>query len=147
MNTYKKLLLGLGVASLLALPAFIFAQKVFADVNNITKADWQSATYRVTQTWNCGGKVVPEIVLVSDIDGVSGSYPFIDKKCDSTFNLYYFGSGDFVCNQSNLQSDNSFGIKVTAGPKPFPSGGDRKSTRLNSSHHSISYAVFCLKKK
>src|SRR5207245_3532469 len=26
-------------------------------------------------------------------------------------------------------------------------GGDRKSTRLNSSHGSISYAVFCLKKK
>src|SRR6266568_8088801 len=26
-------------------------------------------------------------------------------------------------------------------------GGDRKSTRLNSSHSSISYAVFCLKKK
>src|SRR5574337_1312515 len=26
-------------------------------------------------------------------------------------------------------------------------GEDRKSTRLNSSHHSISYAVFCLKKK
>src|SRR5438309_7289225 len=27
------------------------------------------------------------------------------------------------------------------------SAGDRKSTRLNSSHSSISYAVFCLKKK
>src|SRR3989337_4036434 len=27
------------------------------------------------------------------------------------------------------------------------SGSDRKSTRLNSSHGSISYAVFCLKKK
>src|SRR5437868_9746551 len=27
------------------------------------------------------------------------------------------------------------------------SGRDRKSTRLNSSHVSISYAVFCLKKK
>src|SRR5690348_18055202 len=26
-------------------------------------------------------------------------------------------------------------------------GGDRKSTRLNSSHPSISYAVFCLKRK
>src|SRR2546426_4868686 len=26
-------------------------------------------------------------------------------------------------------------------------GGDRKSTRLNSSHLVISYAVFCLKKK
>src|SRR2546427_964882 len=27
------------------------------------------------------------------------------------------------------------------------SGADRKSTRLNSSHSQISYAVFCLKKK
>src|SRR5207249_5835580 len=29
----------------------------------------------------------------------------------------------------------------------FLLGGDRKRTRLNSSHVSISYAVFCLKKK
>src|SRR5256885_7210516 len=29
----------------------------------------------------------------------------------------------------------------------FYSGTDRKSTRLNSSHLVISYAVFCLKKK
>src|SRR2546430_7599083 len=28
-----------------------------------------------------------------------------------------------------------------------PHTGDRKSTRLNSSHSQISYAVFCLKKK
>src|SRR5256885_5605727 len=28
-----------------------------------------------------------------------------------------------------------------------PDNGDRKSTRLNSSHLVISYAVFCLKKK
>src|SRR5437868_14687436 len=34
-----------------------------------------------------------------------------------------------------------FSFSVTAGR------GDRKSTRLNSSHVSISYAVFCLKKK
>src|SRR5438874_11029495 len=32
-------------------------------------------------------------------------------------------------------------------PGPTPSGRDRKSTRLNSSHVEISYAVFCLKKK
>src|SRR5690348_17512965 len=31
--------------------------------------------------------------------------------------------------------------------RPSDTGGDRKSTRLNSSHPSISYAVFCLKKK
>src|SRR2546427_4717575 len=29
----------------------------------------------------------------------------------------------------------------------LPSAEDRKSTRLNSSHSQISYAVFCLKKK
>src|SRR5882672_12553946 len=32
-------------------------------------------------------------------------------------------------------------------PRSRGRGGDRKSTRLNSSHTVISYAVFCLKKK
>src|SRR2546422_6506037 len=32
-------------------------------------------------------------------------------------------------------------------PWPHRTRGDRKSTRLNSSHGYISYAVFCLKKK
>src|SRR5690242_21554229 len=32
-------------------------------------------------------------------------------------------------------------------PEMIAHFGDRKSTRLNSSHMSISYAVFCLKKK
>src|SRR5688572_32915314 len=32
-------------------------------------------------------------------------------------------------------------------PLFVPLGRDRKSTRLNSSHSQISYAVFCLKKK
>src|SRR5687768_17964587 len=32
-------------------------------------------------------------------------------------------------------------------PEPEPATQDRKSTRLNSSHGYISYAVFCLKKK
>src|SRR5215469_17666627 len=32
-------------------------------------------------------------------------------------------------------------------PVARPCAGDRKSTRLNSSHVEISYAVFCLKKK
>src|SRR2546426_5716483 len=33
------------------------------------------------------------------------------------------------------------------GGRPDPPRRDRKSTRLNSSHLVISYAVFCLKKK
>src|SRR5206468_5744434 len=44
-----------------------------------------------------------------------------------------------------------FGRKATVpgGPAAFAlkTGADRKSTRLNSSHDQISYAVFCLKKK
>src|SRR5438876_2019947 len=46
-------------------------------------------------------------------------------------------------------------MRETLTPRPFPlhlpigaeQDLDRKSTRLNSSHPSISYAVFCLKKK
>src|SRR5256885_5719943 len=35
----------------------------------------------------------------------------------------------------------------TIGKRRAPSRSDRKSTRLNSSHLVISYAVFCLEKK
>src|SRR5438094_3808278 len=38
------------------------------------------------------------------------------------------------------------GQLITAPDRPIPKQ-DRKSTRLNSSHRTISYAVFCLKKK
>src|SRR5437660_5813661 len=37
--------------------------------------------------------------------------------------------------------------QALSGPGPVVVGLDRKSTRLNSSHVAISYAVFCLKKK
>src|SRR2546430_8516824 len=38
-------------------------------------------------------------------------------------------------------------VRVRGGTKFAERGRDRKSTRLNSSHSQISYAVFCLKKK
>src|SRR2546422_3357411 len=41
----------------------------------------------------------------------------------------------------------SRGIPSELRPRRFPRDTDRKSTRLNSSHGYISYAVFCLKKK
>src|SRR5947199_3920543 len=48
-------------------------------------------------------------------------------------------------NQSHLSRRRKRG---RSGSHCFGSGlGDRKSTRLNSSHLGISYAVFCLKKK
>src|SRR5438309_9286091 len=49
----------------------------------------------------------------------------------------------FCALQVNLRSaKNDIRLEVCR-----PRRGDRKSTRLNSSHSSISYAVFCLKKK
>src|SRR3712207_7758914 len=39
------------------------------------------------------------------------------------------------------------GFQVTRKMEGVALVGDRKSTRLNSSHANISYAVFCLKKK
>src|SRR5205085_9605947 len=38
-------------------------------------------------------------------------------------------------------------VVTKGGPGGTSKGLDRKSTRLNSSHSQISYAVFCLKKK
>src|SRR2546429_5904000 len=58
-----------------------------------------------------------------------------------TVQTYYF-RGDSACHESNLVDwlrDEQRG--------DGPHGRDRKSTRLNSSHGYISYAVFCLKKK
>src|SRR5437870_7235088 len=45
----------------------------------------------------------------------------------------------FQCNRQILDE--------AAAPALGEAGEDRKSTRLNSSHVAISYAVFCLKKK
>src|SRR5438445_5669805 len=55
------------------------------------------------------------------------------------------------CGESNWAliagppSPGKVGLPLTADPRSAPK--DRKSTRLNSSHANISYAVFCLKKK
>src|SRR3712207_7179379 len=50
---------------------------------------------------------------------------------------------------TNAAVDVTAGQVLSVGPAVIvtPAEGDRKSTRLNSSHANISYAVFCLKKK
>src|SRR5438876_10016114 len=49
-----------------------------------------------------------------------------------------------ICSMRGIASGTGTGPKRKAITR---SSSDRKSTRLNSSHPSISYAVFCLKKK
>src|SRR2546430_12624676 len=51
--------------------------------------------------------------------------------------------------RSRLQTDLEGAVRgfdLSAQEKQQLRSGDRKSTRLNSSHSQISYAVFCLKK-
>src|SRR3712207_7359979 len=49
--------------------------------------------------------------------------------------------------QYRTDQPNGDGMRELTGDVFSPKGTDRKSTRLNSSHANISYAVFCLKKK
>src|SRR2546430_5097918 len=53
-------------------------------------------------------------------------------------------SGLRISSLTNLQFN--FGRKFKTTSSSVKSSKDRKSTRLNSSHSQISYAVFCLKK-
>src|SRR5688572_31337557 len=57
----------------------------------------------------------------------------------------------FLRHEEHVQPQGRVVVVVDRGAEPDPAAKlglqDRKSTRLNSSHSQISYAVFCLKKK
>src|SRR3712207_8054585 len=52
-----------------------------------------------------------------------------------------------TCYLSRVDDVQATEIPGDAARRPRGDVADRKSTRLNSSHANISYAVFCLKKK
>src|SRR5690349_23957809 len=52
-------------------------------------------------------------------------------------------TGSGVCSRASLRTVSPDWVNATSAL----ASRDRKSTRLNSSHVEISYAVFCLKKK
>src|SRR3712207_7679287 len=52
----------------------------------------------------------------------------------------------FVAEDAGVEDSADLAYHVRALERLYPAE-DRKSTRLNSSHANISYAVFCLKKK
>src|SRR5690606_40957180 len=57
------------------------------------------------------------------------------------------GGNQHVVHGRQLAGVNPLGGQIPAQIAKPGSAQDRKSTRLNSSHVKISYAVFCLKKK
>src|SRR5207245_11497937 len=72
----------------------------------------------------------------SDLSLGSTFQPVLLKKPLWDIARTYLGEGDLRAGEEGL-----------VDPLPPGKSEDRKSTRLNSSHGSISYAVFCLKKK
>src|SRR5256885_7092105 len=52
-----------------------------------------------------------------------------------------------VCSRVGVRDSQDFRATSLETLRQMVATGDRKSTRLNSSHLVISYAVFCLKKK
>src|SRR3712207_6989097 len=65
---------------------------------------------------------------------------------DSVYVLGHHYQRDEVIQFADVRGD-SFKLARDAAANGAPYVVDRKSTRLNSSHVNISYAVFCLKKK
>src|SRR5207248_3813714 len=73
-------------------------------------------------------------------------HQFIADNQNGTFT---FSASDRDFNAADPRTyPDRFSIRVPAAADLYVKGKeDRKSTRLNSSHRTISYAVFCLKKK
>src|SRR3712207_3774557 len=66
-------------------------------------------------------------------------------RINAMFERHLLGGGCHrLVVETRATETQEFGL---AAERQFPRGADRKSTRLNSSHANISYAVFCLKKK
>src|SRR5690348_18115360 len=65
----------------------------------------------------------------------------------ATTEIYTLSLHDALPISPRSKIDGEYGHGGSPGWANDSSAGDRKSTRLNSSHPSISYAVFCLKKK
>src|SRR6266496_68270 len=87
--------------------------------------------------------------LATSFGGLKIAPPLTISSFDRTWTS---SSGNFggisLCAQPG-QASNAVAIRrgTAASARRGRSLGDRKSTRLNSSHVEISYAVFCLKKK
>src|SRR2546422_6629016 len=111
---------------------------------NSVSFSYPSSSESFAREWDRGGRFdwLPELSIPGrghadfSLEGfVKGYSRFIaEKLCD----LFYL---DIVLEQA--------GCSVHAPMSEIRDRGltDRKSTRLNSSHGYISYAVFCLKKK
>src|SRR5690606_32760036 len=102
---------------------------------------------KISQTEMFGQGYI-EIILTGDTfdDCQQAALAYADKH-----NMTFIPPFD---DQAIIEGQGTVGVEILQDQPetdvviiPIGGGGDRKSTRLNSSHVKISYAVFCLKKK
>src|SRR5206468_8234081 len=83
---------------------------------------------------------------------------YTSQECSRCHQLTKPNGKKFVCGKCGHNDHRDANAAFSLAERVMPIGGvvgdsvrsdsgDRKSTRLNSSHDQISYAVFCLKKK
>src|SRR6266567_9054584 len=87
--------------------------------------------------------------LVKGLGYVALTVPEIDRSLDFYRRIAHLKVSERGTKKAFLTGGiNHHWLRLEETGKPSLSRlGDRKSTRLNSSHSQISYAVFCLKKK
>src|SRR2546430_144551 len=87
-------------------------------------------------------------LYLNNFTNVSSSQPFFFFFNDTaTTEIYTLSLHDAFRSRSEDVTPPAMAIATTPVPGTLTRDEDRKSTRLNSSHSQISYAVFCLKKK
>src|SRR5437773_7342962 len=105
--------------------------------------------------WFMGVQNPPHLACIAPYDGMNDPYRYLAFRggIESNFPLYWFNASVRVPNLYPANGDHprilekDFYLDVQRHPNYDDYWRDRKSTRLNSSHITISYAVFCLKKK
>src|SRR5690625_4595038 len=91
------------------------------------------------------GRANQEVIeMLQMIEEAGGDHqPFIERAKDRDDDFKLMGFGHRVYKNFDPRAR----LIKAAADELLAELGDRKSTRLNSSHVAISYAVFCLKKK
>src|SRR5690625_4065036 len=131
-----------------------FSDAAAQHINNPLNYSHQAAL--IAQNQNSGD---PASVILPGTSFYSGFGSFIDTPASMVFageSYFQFGLSNrsvsedatFLSQTRNSRRpDNGLNNAGFIYNYPTVRGRDRKSTRLNSSHVAISYAVFCLKKK
>src|SRR5436309_7878973 len=105
------------------------------------------------QVWTRIEQERVEFVLLwfSDIEGHLKSFAVTPSEIEAALDDGMGFDGSSITGFNAIEESDMVAIPdpETFTPMPWKEGEtkDRKSTRLNSSHVKISYAVFCLKKK